>query len=73
MTSNAVEDYPTLPGIRQRTIINVNGLSVRILAVGKDALEAGLASNDAAKTARTSAKATRTTDRAVTFAHPRSG
>lgn len=34
MTPDAIEDYPTLPGIRQRTVADVNGLSVRILEAG---------------------------------------
>ena len=34
MTSDAFEDYPIVPGIRQRTIDNVNGMSVRILEAG---------------------------------------
>lgn len=34
MTSETHEDYPTLPGVRQRTVDDVNGLSVRILEAG---------------------------------------
>ena len=38
MATDPFPDYPSLPGVRQRTLQSINGLSVRILEAGFETL-----------------------------------